>query len=207
MNRAAGSVLSFALALTLALFVGIQTAGAVDGKDYAVFRVSECTPGEGYFLMLTERGVGTAGLHDGDLFYHVDQLTADASEMLVAVVFPDFTSCDAYVGGVFSDGSASPRKLGTYRASRMPDQLAAIGDGAFMGSAFTHVILGERVTSIGHNAFADCPKLTYVYLPDSVTSIENDAFAGSDKVVIGCSSGSKAKEFAENNGISCKVLP
>jgi len=48
--------------------------------------------------------------------------------------------------------------------------------GAFSGSNFSKVIIGDGVTSIGDYAFYDCSSLTSLTLPESVTSIGDWAF-------------------------------
>ncbi len=42
--------------------------------------------------------------------------------------------------------------------------------------AVTHVTIGDEVTSIGHNAFADFAKMTSISLPAAISSIGNNAF-------------------------------
>ena len=50
--------------------------------------------------------------------------------------------------------------------------------GAFNGSKFTSVTIGDGVTRIGDYAFYGCRSLTSVTIPDSVTTIEGWAFQG-----------------------------
>ncbi len=66
--------------------------------------------------------------------------------------------------------------------------------------------LPDTITSIGGYAFADCGSLKLTFIPDSVTEIAPTAFRGSSKAVICCFSGSRAQEFAAEQGISCLVL-
>ncbi len=200
MKSMARTLLQCVLALALLLFAGAQAEGGAEAKDLAVFRIDQCVPGGQYAFFLMAPGADSDSL-SGENLYYVDQLQASGSEMSVAAVLPGFTACDAYAGGVFADDSASPRKLGSYTAARTPAQLAEIGASAFEGSAFTHVILGENVTTIGSRAFADCQALAYIYLPGSVESIAEDAFDGSEHVIIGCSAGSAAETFAKEYGI------
>lgn len=88
---------------------------------------------------------------------------------------------------------------------KVPEALERIDESAFEGCAFTHVVLGDRVTTIDASAFANCPNLVYIEIPQFVTSIADDAFSGSDGVTIMCKKGSVAHEFAENHGISYRT--
>ncbi len=211
MKSMAKTFIQYALVLTLLLSVGAQAESSANAKDYAVFRIDKCNPGSQYAFFLTEHGADINSL-SGDSLYYIDQLNANVSEILVAVVFPDITAFDAYVGGVFSDASASPRKLGEYTAAKLPEQMVEIGASAFEGGAFTHVILGGKVKTIGSRAFANCSALVYIYIPESTKTIAPDVFFDDDtngnrkSVVIGCSSGSAAWNFAKENGIPCKTL-
>ena len=56
--------------------------------------------------------------------------------------------------------------------------VTAIADGAFKGNGRIEeiVILGKNITSIGDNAFYNCPKLTKITIPESVTHIGASAF-------------------------------
>jgi hypothetical protein len=46
----------------------------------------------------------------------------------------------------------------------------------------THVILGDNIIKIGHNAFYNCSSLLEIDIPNSVTQIEDCAFAGCIKL-------------------------
>ncbi len=213
MRSAVRVFLQLVLALTLLLSVGARAEGGADPGDTAVFKIDNCVPGSQYTIFVIKQDAGIGSL-SGDSLYYIDQLKANASEMLVAVVLPGAAACDAYAGGVFADDSASPRKLGSFTAARVPGLLEEIGVSAFEGSAFTHVILGEKVKAIGSRAFADCEALVYVYLPPSVESIEPDAFVIGDgedarnnpNLVIGCRSPSYAEAFAAEYGIPCETV-
>ena len=54
------------------------------------------------------------------------------------------------------------------------------GTGAFVGSKFTKVLIGENVSSIGARAFEDCKSLTSITIPNSVTLIGKRAFYDCD---------------------------
>ena len=84
----------------------------------------------------------------------------------------------------------------------LPSNLTSIGDEAFVGIGTYQVTIPEKVETIGSRAFADCDVLFLVIIPDSVTEIAADAFEGSDKMVILCSEGSYAHEYAVKNGVA-----
>lgn len=201
MNRTLKAMLLLALIMALP----IAALGSVSASDVIVVACDQCFAGNDYTLLLTPTGVKPGSMSDGDILY-IDQITAASDGFEAAVVFPNFEACDAYLGGVFADGSSSPLKLGTYTAARTPAQLKTIEAEAFENSAFTHVFLVGQVTSIGARAFANCGKLAYVYIPGSVTSIADDAFDGCGDLVIGCVSGSKAETYAKNHQIRYRLL-
>ena len=59
------------------------------------------------------------------------------------------------------------------------DYIGAIPDGACAGMPKTNeVTIGDKITSIGVQAFQGCSKLTSITLPSSVTSIKTNAFNG-----------------------------
>lgn len=190
----------FTLALLLCALLPANGALA-DAGDVFYISVDACEPGSEYLLMLCEEGVNVRSIAASDILF-IDQMTADSyGRIEAAIVFPDFTTCVGVAGGVFTDGSASPRTLGSYTAARLPGRLDAIGEEAFSGTQFTHVYLSEYVTAIGPRAFANCGALKYVYIPASVTNISETAFAGTAGVTIGCEAGSTAYDYALEMGI------
>lgn len=73
---------------------------------------------------------------------------------------------------------------------------------AFSGcSSLETVVFENDVTSIGNLAFADCASLKEIELPDSVVSIAANAFNRCEGLVIRCSSGSYAMQYAISNSI------
>ena len=129
MRSVAKAFLLFVLVLTLVLPVGAQAASGADAENCAVVRIDACVAGNQYTVFLTEPDAAPGSL-GGDELYYMDQFKANASPMLVAVVLPDFTTFDAYAGGVFSNDASSPRKLGSYITSRAPvllEEIAVIG--------------------------------------------------------------------------------
>ncbi|HUD46218.1 MAG TPA: leucine-rich repeat domain-containing protein [Candidatus Baltobacteraceae bacterium] len=61
-------------------------------------------------------------------------------------------------------------------AIKIPNSVATIEDGAFLGCPLTSLVIPTSLTTLG-NAFAGCP-LTNVTIPDSLTTIGDGAFSG-----------------------------
>ena len=65
------------------------------------------------------------------------------------------------------------------KTSKIPNEIASIGDSAFSGcTGLTSVIIPDSVTNIGDAAFSGCTGLTSVIIQDSVTNIGAYAFSG-----------------------------
>jgi len=144
----------------------------------------------------------------------MDQLTARNGAINVNFVAPNFTGGTVFLIGVFPDAEGKPEETPSFRKIGKgplekpispPSMLTKIEDSAFEGDTFTHVYLGESVTSIGPRAFADCEQLLYIYIPNADTSIAADAFDGSPNVVIGCRGG-QVSSYAEAHGIPCEIV-
>ena len=187
------------LLLILCAFAAVIPASAGAAGEVICLSCDKCIPGNHYVLMLLKSGTDLASISDSDLLF-IDQCTAEGTDLEIALIYPDCDACDAVIGGTFDDGSASPRKLGSYQAARMPGLLQTIEEEAFAGAGFTHVFIGEQVSSIGKRAFAECANLSYVYIPPSVRSIADDAFPENDALVIGCRQDTYACQYAEENG-------
>lgn len=84
--------------------------------------------------------------------------------------------------------------------------MTSIGECAFQ---FCDKLLSINIpggcTTIGARAFANSARLTAVYMPDTVTSIARDAFEGCAGVTFLCESQNAAYQFAQANGIACRV--
>ena len=65
----------------------------------------------------------------------------------------------------------------------LPTNLEKIEDEAFANLACEVIIIPEKCTSIGKEAFAYNSHLQYVYIPHSVTDIAPDAFEGCDNAL------------------------
>ncbi|MBR4458433.1 MAG: leucine-rich repeat protein [Clostridia bacterium] len=106
------------------------------------------------------------------------------------------TLCDA-VTLPAGEGSAGPRTV----SAQLPDSLLLIEDSAFEGTALVTVRLPEGLVSLGDRVFADIPTLERVAMPDSLTRIGRDVLAGSDRAAVLASAGSRAGDWARENGI------
>lgn len=58
----------------------------------------------------------------------------------------------------------------------LPKTVQILGDGAFCGAGFAHVILPEGLKTISNSAFSGCLNLTHVEIPHSVETIGPYAF-------------------------------
>lgn len=89
------------------------------------------------------------------------------------------------------------------------EDVAALGESAFAGlTDIRNLNIAPGITSIGAFCFAGCGNLKKVTIPDSVTEIGENAFDGCDEdLVIICSEGSCARQYAQANGIKCVCLP
>lgn len=202
--RIRGWVLIFVLTAAL-LLCSLPAALAASGEDVILVTIDNCSADSDYMLLLVEPGTSASSIGENNLLF-ADQVTSSGSTIRAAVVLPSFAACDVYAGGEFSNGAASPRKVASYNAGRLPTSTAEIEESAFENTAFTHMFLSNRVTVIGRRAFADCSDLVYVYIPSSVTQIDSSAFAGSTHVTIGCQAGSEAYDFAVNSGLPYVIV-
>lgn len=93
------------------------------------------------------------------------------------------------------------------RSISLPSSLQSIGIGAFCNcTSLTNVDIPSGVTSIGDDAFADCTKLSSITIPSSVVSIGDNAFGGCNNLVINCSEGSAAYNYAIENSINYSLV-
>ena len=187
--------------------------GVTYDSEEDIMRVSceDCVSDSEYTLLLLREGASYDPLNEEDIVF-IDQLTADGSGNIEAVfVMPAFEACRILLGGAFTQGTASPKLLGSFEPLgrnelNAPAMLRVIEAEAFENAAFTHVYLGEQVTDIKSKAFANCSKLRYIYIPDSASFIADDAFSGCDGFTIGCHEGSAAMQYAVSNGLSYRLV-
>ena len=198
--------------LTLLPFAALAENVTYDvAGDTLTVSYTGCQAGGYYSLFLLKPGASLSGFGVSDVLF-VDQLTADAGGRIEALfVSPALPAFTAVLGGTFASGS-SPRSIGSWEGAtdrktlNLPARLSEIQASAFEGGTFTHVYLGESVTSIGSRAFANCASLVYIYIPDTAATIADDAFAGSSGVVIGCHEGSPAARYAQSHGIDIVIV-
>ncbi len=99
----------------------------------------------------------------------------------------------------------------------IPESVTSIGENAFNGcNTLTSVTLSEGLKTISSKAFYNCNALKSVFIPESVTSIGNNAFGCYDNnnsvyimmdfTVYGYK-GSKAENYAKNNGLKFTAIP
>lgn len=89
----------------------------------------------------------------------------------------------------------------------LPSSLISIGIGAFCGCEELSVVtVPSGVLSIGDDAFAECSSLSVITIPPTVTTIGDNAFGGCENVVIKCSEGSAAHDYAVENSISFELI-
>ena len=82
----------------------------------------------------------------------------------------------------------------------LPAGLKTIEEEAFVNGTFRTVRIPEGVRTIGSHAFAGCENLERIIIPASVETIALDAFEGADYLVVYCSAGSYAQQYASEHG-------
>ena len=90
--------------------------------------------------------------------------------------------------------------------SILPENLQAIEQEAFEGTALVNIVLPGNVKVIGDRAFADIPHLYEVSIPGSVEVIGEDAFESDTLRSLSGFDGSYAQKWAGRNGIGFTVL-
>lgn len=88
------------------------------------------------------------------------------------------------------------------------DNQREITDEMFSGcESLTKINLPQNITSIGSKAFMECKKLTEITIPDNVKNINEDAFLDtSEDLIIICSMGSAAEEFARHKHMKYQLM-
>ena len=81
---------------------------AADPENVFCVSVSNCIPGNNYILLLVKPGTASRSITAGDILF-IDQYSAGTdSKLEIALIYPDFEACDAYVSGIFSNNASSP---------------------------------------------------------------------------------------------------
>ncbi len=166
-------------------------------------------PGEQYSLIVVS-GADIDRMADDSKVLYVNQLQADQNGCFsVTFLYTDLPPCSFWAGGSFADGGESPRLLGKYnlesQAFTLPGALIRIEEEAFAGCTFRHVILGDRVQSVGPGAFRNCAELRFIEIPDTVTEIADDAFAGCEQLTVICHRDTKAFQYAQDHGLAVQI--
>ena len=89
-------------------------------------------------------------------------------ELVVNCNIPYNSSSSSKDGGAFYGSDFTKVTIG--------EGVILIGDFAFCASSLTSITIPESVTEIGYSAFGSCSSLTSITIPDSVTEIEDHTF-------------------------------
>ena len=190
--------------------IGIQAFGRCKSLNSVTIPASVTSIGTNAFISCT--GLTTVTFDSGSKLETIGEAAFDGTG-LTSINIPAsvttigngaFTGCSQLVTMTVDAGNAKydsrngcnaiiEKKSNTLIAgcnsSFIPDDVTAIGDGAFFYcTGLTTVTIPASVTSIGMNAFQGCTGLTTVTIPASVTSIGNQAFrdcSGLTTVTIG----------------------
>ncbi len=92
------------------------------------------------------------------------------------------------------------------QTTTLPAALTTIEKEAFQGSNMQYVILSDNVQAINDYAFQNCENLSFIDIPSSVTVFGQDIFAGCPNVIIRCTEGSPAHQYALNESISFMIV-
>ena len=126
---------------------------------------------------------------------------------------PLYYAGDMYLDGVLVKELVLPNSIigiGSYAFSgctsltsvRMSNRITSISDMAFYQcTGLTTLTLPNRINRILSRAFLGCVALKEVTIPASARGIASDAFENCSDLVIYCSVGSYAEQFAKNNNI------
>ena len=142
--------------------------------------------------------------------------------LLVSVLIPDSVTSIGYSAFAYCSSltninipnNVTSIKTGTFAACvsltsiTIPNSVTSIESNAFSTCfGLKNITIPDSVTSIGKLAFSRCESLDSITIPDSVTSIgENIFYACSEDLIINCSEGSVAHQYAVDAGIDCQLV-
>ena len=129
----------------------------------------------------------------GDRVYTLGAFAYTGNESIEKVVLP--ASLRTVATGAFEDC----RNLKTVI---IPAGVAEIGPFAFMNTGLTSITIPASVQNVEEGAFSCCSRLTDVYVEGIDTAFGDRVFERSRKVKIHGAGGSRARRYAEENGIS-----
>ena len=89
---------------------------------------------------------------------------------------PALADTPLIVGNVLIRSGVVRRTFGKVDKVILPDNVTAIGDGAFYRSTLTEITLPDGITSVGNRAFRGCSSLSAITLPEGTISIGEEAF-------------------------------
>ncbi len=104
------------------------------------------------------------------------------------------------------DGTTISRFIGKETEVVIPEGVRRIGKNAFQNcGSVTSVVIPEGVEKIPSRTFVNCRSLELVVIPESVKKFGKWAFTGCPNLTICAPEGSKAEEYARQNGIPFQV--
>lgn len=142
-------------------------------------------------VSINGEGPGTYSGYSGNSGYNVVFNATRGSGMIVNGSLMD---SDARIK-LFTNDSMTPIDPDLV----LPDDLTVIESEAFRGDACIYAALSDKVTTIGANAFADCPNLAFVHIPAATVNISPDAFSGVQDLTILGKAGSYAETYANDH--------
>lgn len=88
----------------------------------------------------------------------------------------------------------------------IPSYIQELQEGCFSYSDIKELHIPEGVRTIGKYAFYECLSLHKIFIPSSVEDILDEAFDFTDGVVVYCSEGSYAHEYAMQHDMEVKLI-
>lgn len=123
----------------------------------------------------------------GNLAFSNTELESVRIPANVNMIYNSFYYCDELTEVIISEGDVSLKLRGSFNSCsnlktiNIPDRVTEIGYSAFKDCenlSFDNLIIGEKVKSIGENAFANCTSIKSITLPDTIDVVGTGAFEG-----------------------------